>query len=63
MNNKEDTQAVLQEIKEDVSHLRKDIDYIKAILLPEEDISEEERTELDIIEREMLQGKKIRFRD
>ena len=53
----------LDMIHKDLENLRKEIENLKKILLPEEEISEEERQEIRRILSEMEKGNEIRLED
>ena len=53
----------LDMIHKDLENLRREIENLKKILLPEEEISEEERQEIRRILSEMEKGNEIRLED
>ena len=55
--------TTLDSIHRDLEELKKNVEYIKKILVPEEKISEEERSEIRKIIADMEHGNETRLED
>ena len=57
------TQASLDTIYTEIKTLRREVELIKSALIPEEEISDEERLEIHKIREETKRGEKFRLDD
>ena len=56
-------QASLNSIYDEIKTLRREVELIRSALIPEEEISDEERSELKEIRAKVKHGEKVRFDD
>lgn len=55
------SEALLKEIYAEVLDIRKELDMLEEIIIPEELISQEERKELKKLRKESLKGENVRW--
>jgi hypothetical protein len=57
----ESNELVLKEIYEEILCIRKKLDMLEKIILPEEEITSKELEEINILETQSLKGKNIEW--
>ncbi|MBU7017457.1 MAG: hypothetical protein HXS44_08105 [Theionarchaea archaeon] len=57
------SEALLKEMYAEILHIRKKLDLLEEILIPEEKISEKERKEIQKLREECLKGEAVRWEE
>ena len=55
------SEALLKEIYTEILYIRKKLDMLEEIIVPEEEISSEELEEIEELKKESLEGESVRW--
>jgi hypothetical protein len=57
------SEALLKEIYTEILYIRKKLDMLEEIIVPEEEISSEELEEIEELKKESLEGESVRWEE